>query len=910
MQTKEYFSQELRTRLNTPIWEDLKRGLLGNELIEYGANVLELQYLGYYTLYRQSFPQTADFKGLAMQSFFARTSFDPFRVAFLKLEIDVSATPRQIWEPYSLQASVGSITWYNVETVKRVGNTLTVYLYQGIASATYHNGYSHPELSLAPFAVANSTNFDFYKVPTAAETSDFYVKLERNVLSKSIIVNDNLRIYPNQYSNIYNMTTEKSYWCCRAEDLCLNVFISAPTLQQEFRVTFLRNTYLKRNNQAFKVVDSDTNPTTSSNLEYTNFTIISEYDGKEEDLAYAQFSMLANLSAHSAVATKAQVESFIKSYPTVIDAKVTTRPGIDGNLVQAYVKPRVITDTDFSDIVADLLQFGEVITNYELFPGRAVFFDVLLSGEYSPSVITWLENRLSYESLMINDSVTVAAVMQELKVLAPGAVVSFRLTLENNAAQQASQSINSVVRTNTVEMFDAAGNLQVWDYYGFLYSNSASSIARFGQLFPIGEDYVAVYGDNIYVYSDQFSRVAVFDKSQIPFQNVAKSILALESSRPEEVLVQLTDGTLQKFRTYQFQGTTNITKTLLSVVQKTTPSAESGISAIPRPWNSQAGGSASEIADFLAGSVWLTERAGLYRVVQEAASLGMSWQVDFYQFDATRTSFIETDLYQAAFGPTDGSNSMYHYESLAFVYIDVNEMIPLGSSYPHVIVGFINDLDDPVNETLSVFAHDVSLTTNTPSLLSIVDSFNDSTRFTGHVRNAQRFHDSKWLYVTTREWSDPADTTKGFITRLYKTDMPFNQSGFSFRSAPELIYTGSAPVSNGLGGFKSETVKMLGSDEVTGYVWVSMWDEGLPAEARTLHFIPPGGTAGDVVSIVGGVATVPSLAQIGSIDYLDGSYQWDNLGSQPAMIQAIVDGTITNTDKAYPVLNENGIIAS
>ena len=69
MRDKEYFLDELNKRWDSPIARNLKRGFIGNELLNFAANALELNDLAYSTLLRESFPQTASLKGLSLQSY-------------------------------------------------------------------------------------------------------------------------------------------------------------------------------------------------------------------------------------------------------------------------------------------------------------------------------------------------------------------------------------------------------------------------------------------------------------------------------------------------------------------------------------------------------------------------------------------------------------------------------------------------------------------------------------------------------------------------------------------------------------------------------------------------------------------------------------------------------------------------
>ena len=615
MRDKEYFLDELNKRWDSPIARNLKRGFIGNELLNFAANALELNDLAYSTLLRESFPQTASLKGLSLQSYHSKSSFDLFRPPYIKVKVDFSGNQSYknlIVEPFYLQASVGNLFYYNIENVKISKDGIATFMmYQGRATSLYNK--DETTLSVAPFTKGQKGTFTFYKVVESFEKARYYGKLPKTAMTESVIVTDNSTIFTDEFRNFYDYLTVKSKFAVRGEDLSLNVFIKSPNMQDNFRIAYLDVTFLSRSDQTLELIDIGNNS--------YPYEIISEFDGLEEDLQHSRFTMLKNISSKNSIATRAQVESFVRSYPDVIDAKCISARG---NLITIAVKPAVISDTHFDDIIAELYIFGEVITNYSIIPGTPVYFDVILSGDYSNNTVQWIDDRLSYTKLTLNDTVTISSLVQELKSVAPKAMVDFRLSIDVNGSLE---QIYSKLKQNSVEFF-RNGNLIAWDYYGFIYGLLNQQSPVFNNIFAIGSDFVASDGEFSYVYDSKFTRVSKYYPNQMPLQGVTHFI-----KKGDQVLLQFPGNKIAIYQDYQFKGNTNIAKTLLGTVSPLVPSTGGTLTVTSTDGN-----------PFLQGLLWLDD--GFLRV----ETLGSSWDTAVYQFTPDKKSVYKTDLYSYTLG--------------------------------------------------------------------------------------------------------------------------------------------------------------------------------------------------------------------------------------------------------------------
>ena len=116
MRTKDKLIELLKKELNSPIWQNLKRAILGNELINYGATLLYNNEIAYDTFYRKLFSDTADLKGCIHLGMAYEVPFMDFVPSYIRVKMPPESD--KVYPPFSIVLTAGSLKFTNISYVK------------------------------------------------------------------------------------------------------------------------------------------------------------------------------------------------------------------------------------------------------------------------------------------------------------------------------------------------------------------------------------------------------------------------------------------------------------------------------------------------------------------------------------------------------------------------------------------------------------------------------------------------------------------------------------------------------------------------------------------------------------------------------------------------------------------------
>lgn len=534
MRTKDVLSKLLRDRLTSPVWANLKRALLGNELIEFGANVLELNDLAYEVLHNDLYVDTASLKGAIYISKAFEVPFYDFKPSFIKITMPVDGGI--VYPPFSVVITAGTVRYTNVEYV--TGSTSTkssaVTLYQGNVVCATQDYSQAPDLG---FLNVTPTPVVAFYIDDAFGRTERYVKLSRTVIPTSVYgyVLDTLyrplspRTPLNSDPTIWNFALIKGY------DNITNVhfgngendkILGAETIF----IFYLDCTFNKHKNASFMFSRAGEAATL-----FPDADIISEFGGEETSEVQRKTSLKAELAKNSVAATFSQIRAYVNSFPEVSDSNPTKDTSIVNNII-VYIKPVNIAETDFSDLEENLRIYGEIVTTYKAVRGTPTYIDVILTalspvtGSAKNEILSRLEQELSYDTLTYKSDVSVsllAAIASEYT--SAGVSIDLKITLDYLGEFRTSLGIRPSPNSLQIKV---GTTLVAWDSFGAVFGYNTSSIFSFSSnTFKIGD---LIYTQGVTGIGNPYAFLGVLPSRQASLTSNAIDIQGITNAISEE----------------------------------------------------------------------------------------------------------------------------------------------------------------------------------------------------------------------------------------------------------------------------------------------------------------------------------------------------------------------------------------
>lgn len=488
-QNKTEIYNNLSGSLNSNIWQQLKAGLLGRELLSFGTEVIAGAEIVKESLTQSLFIENADINGIVTASNALEIPLQKIKPASVKLKVTTAS--EQHFAPFTLKFSIGSITFTNIDYVS---SEEIIELYQGNVVSSFSN----PAQGTANFLSLRVDNVktwsNFYEF-TTSEYYSKYIKLGTKALASS------LRIFSKEGAVILPITEFNPL----ITDPALVLYKTRLGWDKSVNVLFGNGLwgapldYTTKSYQAIwlELTTSDFDPTQGT-LKHTpqgsiiaedlDFTLNSYSRSADEDLPWLRNKIRSENAKNSVIATKDQIKNFVKAFNSVIDCSVV-RSTIKQNTLLIYVKPTTDNDTNFSFIEDNLILYGEQTTDYKVQKGVPFLFVILLStpdiidSGIKSLIVNYLQTLYSYETLeyskQLNSSEISSAVSQFTdKSILVALQITEPLSEENK--------ISFLPKPGTIELL--LGNTVIgWDAAGLIYSKKAGTPQNFKDVIGTGD---------------------------------------------------------------------------------------------------------------------------------------------------------------------------------------------------------------------------------------------------------------------------------------------------------------------------------------------------------------------------------------------------------------------------------------
>ena len=241
----------------------------------------------------------------------------------------------------------------------------------------------------------------------------------------------------------------------------------------------------------------------------------------------------AAIAANAGIATKNQIQSYVRLSPGVIDCNLDADPK-NPNQVIVYVKPVVGENVSFSQIQDNLDLFGEAVTTYKVLPGEPIKVDLLLSSTLLNAnqryiVIQHLKQVFAYEKLNFVVDLSPSKINDIAQEIVGTSIASvIQITSDILISGRELQTPTPIYR-NSLKLF-IGNTLEAWDSDRLLIAKS--------ELQNIDPGYPVPWGD----YYLSSKEPIMFDGSV--FCNVDMDILNIVRflKTSNEVMVETLDG--------------------------------------------------------------------------------------------------------------------------------------------------------------------------------------------------------------------------------------------------------------------------------------------------------------------------------------------------------------------------------
>lgn len=509
MGSKVNIANRLYKLCNSAIWQKLKSSLIGREVLSAGTEMVYMNQTVKDSFANSMFIDRADGPMLINTAYVNDCMLDMCEPAWIKVQFVSTGEPIEpfIAKPFSLQYTVGSVTFTNVDFVDI---TKPLILYQG--RVRYTN--TTPNKTLEKFRTDMYQNFTLYSQLTSLEYYSSYVKLGTQAVSHSVRVfaqlADDTKITPvfpyTEYSPLYAGSDMNLYKVRTGWDASVNVLFGNSKWGSPFNSSYDYTIYwLEGSIGAFSAEVGDNisviYSAPAANFPYTA-EVLSSGQGSLNDLSYMRDYLHAQMGQGTVIATEAQIRSFVNSQSPILDCRVL-RTG--NNELSVYVKPTLYGDDYFDDIVDMLTTYGEIVVTWKVITGSPFMFNVRLSSlqpltqATKDSIVAYLTQQLSYSNLAYQADIS-----------------SIRLTelvaQQGTPGVNASVEIEEVITTDgdiqlalppyrgSISLWNTVGGQLVkvgWDSESHLYANTGTTVFKLPNI-RVGHFLINTDGPNVF----------------------------------------------------------------------------------------------------------------------------------------------------------------------------------------------------------------------------------------------------------------------------------------------------------------------------------------------------------------------------------------------------------------------------
>lgn len=455
MKTRSIIFSELASNLSDSTWQQLKKSLVGKELLSIGTEIIYASYLVKQALQDSVNYKNADYPSLISLGRMNNVCISNIEPSYIRLRIDEI---NKIYKPFDLTYTVGNVTFTNIDYVKSGED---IVLYQGLVKTCYSNSkYS----DISGYRVDQSIDWE---VTTLFDNENNIIRYLQ--LGKAMPESVYFFKYVNASTIISKFNSLKYGSSIESYKLITipNGTISAELGDGVWATNFAEGgnyqlIWLELTSDSF----SDNGQLSSSEYgSLSNFTVLASHLGKEDSTEYARMIYQKQVLQNSVISSKNEIIDFVKTFAYVLDASVTAEGERN---ITVYIKPKDPNDTGTFDEIRAVLDYnGLLFVNNNVRLGTPIEFTLVIKGiddtVTQNNVAGALLSYLSYESLPYNYELDVAQISAYIQS-------NFRRNslVRVLVNQTLADDMIFYPEVGTVRLYDKDGNLAAWDNNGIL----------------------------------------------------------------------------------------------------------------------------------------------------------------------------------------------------------------------------------------------------------------------------------------------------------------------------------------------------------------------------------------------------------------------------------------------------------
>lgn len=460
MITRSEIYKRLSDSLSDSVWQQLKKSVLGKELLAFGTEVIFNSETVKQSLIDSLDYTKASFSELIQLASISDVCVSEIEPSYIRLVLP-STSPTVIYPPFDLSFTVGNIKFTNI-TYCKSGDTVT--LYQGLVKTMYTGSYQNA-------ANFNSDVQESWTVTTLSDDDIItrYLRLGDALPESVYLFNVSSAGAPFVVSkfNPQSYGSDISAFKLRtlsdgaiAAELGDGIWAKNFTEGDNWQINWLSLT-----NTEF----DESSGILSSSLygEITNFVINSSYLGSTS-LSYARENYHAQILKNSVISSLSDVVNYVNSFPYVLDSNAVL--GSNG-VIKVFIKPKVISDaSNYREIAASLELYGLLYSTYIVTKGTPIYFAFSIQGipeSIRTNVQEFLETQFSYSNLSYKlnlDPSSVSGLLQSN--FGYNSLVTFYVN------QNLSTNLFFYPILGTIKLSSSIGSLLAWDQNGSLYGKT------------------------------------------------------------------------------------------------------------------------------------------------------------------------------------------------------------------------------------------------------------------------------------------------------------------------------------------------------------------------------------------------------------------------------------------------------
>jgi hypothetical protein len=564
---------------NNNLWTELRKSLLGRELLAFGASTVKSVEMLMDEFKRLGYLSEGGVQDLIAAAYLNDVSLDLYRPAYVKGLIRDKENPDRkldgIMGPYCIEVLVDGTAFYTWRFVDVAKSNI---YYQSKVRQTWNHA-AMVELWDKHTAKQNHLNWVLYKeyAATRGDTTSCYIKLGIHAISDSVRVfcrfpkygdKDTNVILPMQLYDGYNGgPSEPNYKVLPGHDGSVNVHfgddIWGAAYNQDlfYHIYWLEKTYAEID---LETLDSDS-LTSISSMQIPVDTLLQqvplnvnnvqfEFESADNttsavDMVYASTYVKSKLGELRGLGSVSQVRAFCNSISGVLDSYVVA----DNNRLNIYIKPMNPNDAYFDNIYDWLIQRGVGGLTYTVQIGEPLFFSIkitlfgVLSGYDTTDLTTRIKQvlteRFSRTQIAFRETVSVLEIVQKIQEIAPDVRALVELTVTEDI-----KPINGAYKTSLLPLKNTmyrepAGSRSGWVERDGVLSETGFAYETFD--FAIG----TVCGDSF--ISKNSSGGVAYNLTTLQYRDSIGFISSGSTSSPDPSMGFALGNPNTMFRTYQ-----------------------------------------------------------------------------------------------------------------------------------------------------------------------------------------------------------------------------------------------------------------------------------------------------------------------------------------------------------------------